>query len=256
MSNNSSIEWTDATWNPTTGCSKISPGCEHCYAETFSLRLKWTAKPWTSINAIENVKLHPERLTVPYSWKKPVRVFVNSMSDLFHEAVPDSFIFSVLDVIADTPQHTYQILTKRPARMNVTINSWLNEKHLNHCSLPVNIWLGTSAEDQRRADERIPDLLMTPAHVRFVSCEPLLGPIDLSAFMGGLDWIIDGGESGSGRRAADIEWFRLIKYQCVNANVAYFHKQGNAFRPGQDRVLDGEVWEEYPLRYANQEKRI
>lgn len=247
MSLSSSIEWTDTTWNPTTGCSRVSPGCENCYAERLSLRLGRSAKPWTAPNASENVQLHPDRLAHPYKWRAPVRVFVNSMSDLFHELVPAEFITMVFSVMEETPQHTYQILTKRPDRMRAFISSWLDERGDRARGPLPNVWLGTSIEDQRRARERVPALLLTPAAVRFVSCEPLLGPLDVTSYLSELDWVIDGGESGPGRRPADPDWFRSLREQCVSAGTAYFHKQGNSFRPGQDRLLDGQIWEQFPV---------
>jgi protein gp37 len=190
-----SIEWTDATWNPVTGCSKVSPGCANCYAETLSLRFGWSKKPWTPENAAENVVLHPERLDKPGTWRKPRMVFVNSMSDLFHELVPDQFIFDVFSVMARESKHTYQVLTKRPERMRDLFagiatceHGWLTHNGDNPSSyggtgivvpepwpLP-NVWLGTSIENMRwvgRADA----LRDTAAAVRFISAEPLLGPL-------------------------------------------------------------------------------
>ena len=193
MSDTSAIEWTDATWNPVTGCSKVSPGCANCYAETLSLRFGWSAKPWTLANAAENVVLHPERLVLPTRWRQPRRVFVNSMSDLFHELVPDPYIRQVFDVMASCPQHEFQVLTKRPRRMRDLHRQWTDR----HGILP-NVWLGTSIENDRwvrRADE----LRQTPAAVRFISAEPLLGPLP-SLDLAGIDWLIVGGESGIGHR--------------------------------------------------------
>ena len=246
----SGIEWTDITWNPTTGCSKVSPGCEHCYAERLSLRFGWSGKPWTAPNAPENVRLHFERLSSPRKWKQPARVFVNSMSDLFHDLVPFEFLSLVFDVMEDTPQHTYQILTKRPDRMRTFVTKRLSADPGRPSQSSPNVWLGTSAEDQRRTDERLPVLLDTPAAVRFVSCEPLLGPLDLTTYLCGLDWIIDGGESGPDRRPASPDWFRSIRDQCRLAGVAYFHKQGNSSRPGGDRLLDDKTWEQFPVAGA------
>lgn len=205
MSGKTSIEWTrgddgspGSTWNPVTGCSKVSPGCEHCYAETIALRFGRSTKPWTKPNAAENVQLHPERLEIPLKWQRPRRIFVNSVSDLFHELVPSWFVASVFAVMAAADHHTYQILTKRPERMRQMLSDQdrlfaelpdgMFMTAVNHRGrtrplieqwpLP-NVWLGTSVEDQRRADERIPRLIKTPAAVRFLSCEPLLGPVDL-----------------------------------------------------------------------------
>jgi protein gp37 len=246
LARRSSIEWTDATWNPTTGCSRVSPGCENCYAEKLSLRFGWSKSPWTAKNASENVRLHAERLLIPLKWKHPTRVFVNSMSDLFHDRVPFDYTSLVFDLMVKTPRHTYQILTKRPERMVEFIKGWTTTNPQLKGRVPENIWLGTSAEDQRRADERIPVLLMIPVQVRFLSCEPLLGPVDLTPYLKDLSWVIDGGESGPGRRPANPDWFRSLRDQCLDAGVAYFHKQGNAPRPGSDRLLDEELWEQFP----------
>lgn len=228
MPGDSAIEWTDTTWNPVTGCSHVSPGCEYCYAERLSHRFGRTTKPWGAQYAAENVQLHYDRLNAPLKWTKPRRIFVNSMSDLFHEQVPDDFLAHVLNVMAATPRHTYQILTKRPERMrDVLTNLAVNSEILQVPFWPLpNVWLGVSTEDQQRADERIPWLLDTPAAVRFLSCEPLLGAIDLThvnllaekdridgfpwldaltGIVAGpddvlphLDWVIVGGESGPG----------------------------------------------------------
>lgn len=278
VSGETGIEWTDATWNPVVGCSVVSPGCEHCYAARMDHRLRGIAgeewKPWTSPNAAYNVRLHPERLAAPLTWRKPRRVFVNSMSDLFHEQVPDEFIDRVFAVMALTPQHTYQVLTKRPERMRAYLTADDRESQIfchalamgpERCALRagfmplLNVWLGVSCEDQRRADERIPLLLQTPAAVRFISAEPLLGAVDLvemvlderlrekhpndpiirfNAFTGlmsgmdeyifgrvGLDWVIVGGESGPGARPCDEGWVFDIVQQCRAAGVAAFVKQ-------------------------------
>ncbi len=206
------IEWTDETWNPVSGCSKVSEGCRNCYAEGIDKRFNADHKPWTAPNAAHNVRLHPERLDKPLHWKKPRKIFVNSMSDLFHERVPDEFIDYVFAIMALTPKHTFQILTKRPGRMCEYVaglgNSETASKRLSDAAYDIgideeasvfianrtkgqlpnanpgwpltNVWLGVSVEDQRAADERIPLLLQTPAAVRFLSCEPLLGPADLT----------------------------------------------------------------------------
>jgi len=276
----SNIEWTDATWNPVTGCTMVSPGCAHCYAQTVDHRFdhdKVGKLPWAfpASRGGRGVTLHPERLNLPLTWKKPKRIFVNSMSDLFHEDVPDYFIAKVFDVMNMARQHTFQILTKRADRMQ----EWVTEfsepgKHAfyNIMRWPLpNVWLGVSVESQYWADRRIPLLLETPAAVRFLSCEPLLSGLDLRPyFFGcsrtctptpdnpvcackgrGIHWVICGGESGPNRRPADPDWFRGIRDQCVAASVPLFHKQGNAFKPGQDRELDGRTWDEMPeVSYA------
>lgn len=200
MGDKTAIEWTDATWNPVSGCSKVSPGCAHCYAERVSHRYGFTRQPWTAEHAAENVVLHPDRLEQPLHWRKPKRIFVNSMSDLFHEQVPDSFIDRVFGVMAMAPEHIFQVLTKRPERMQqyisdkgrsmAVLSTTGNDEDGYHVPLGAwdwplpNAWLGVSAEYQRQADERIPLLLQTPAAVRFVSLEPLLGPIDLHRLWG------------------------------------------------------------------------
>lgn len=228
------IEWTDVTWNPVSGCRKVSPGCAHCYAETMARR---QMGPWKG-RAFEDVRLHPDRLDAPLRWRKPKRVFVNSMSDLFHEDVPDEFIDRVFATMALAKQHTFQVLTKRPKRMQAFCSGPMMSDWPG--GLP-NVWLGVSAEDQQRADERIPILLDTPAAVRFVSAEPLLGPIEFSASCvapfsgfpdevnGGLHWIIVGGESGPGARPCDVDWIRDIVRQCREAGVACFVKQLGAY---------------------------
>lgn len=180
-----SIEWTEKVWNPVTGCSKVSEGCRNCYAERMSHRFKWTEKPWNHLNAKENVKLHPERLEQPLMWKKPSKIFVNSMSDLFHEEVPFSFISKVFHTMWLADHHIFQILTKRPERMLEYFNREetmfeIIDADVGVNPLPLsNVWIGVSVENQKAADERIPLLLQTPAAVRFLSCEPLLGPIEL-----------------------------------------------------------------------------
>ncbi len=301
------IEWTDETWNPVTGCSKVSPGCENCYAERQAVgRLKgkkgYPGLPWTKVNASTNVVLHPDRLEIPLRATRPRMYFVNSMSDLFHEKVPNEFIAAIFGVMAATPRHAYQILTKRTERMAEWFR-WVVEQdagldghtpgrleccwqalahevkhhkkgaggplHMDHAADPEgpwplpNVWLGVSTEDQKRADERIPLLLQTPAAVRFVSAEPLLGAIDfrqqwvdylegwytetesghdcdgteevcmrrcpvpvpVQAESHALDWVIVGGESGPRRRPMDLDWARSIRDQCRAAVVPFFMKQ-------------------------------
>lgn len=273
MSTNTSIEWTDATWNPVRGCSPVSPGCKRCYAEIMAGRFCGPGKPFEGFVQIGKngnpgphwtgkVELIEKHLHDPLHWREPRRIFVNSMSDLFHEALPDEAIDGVFAVMALCPQHTFQVLTKRPERMrqwfredrsgliahrlsNVVCRSEpvdrLNMK-LYVWPLP-NVWLGVSIEDQKTADERIPLLFQTPAAVRFVSYEPALGPVDFHKFLivgpeGGwehqysrrqmLDWVIVGGESGPGARPFDIAWARSVIAQCKAAGVACFVKQMGA----------------------------
>ncbi|KKN82001.1 hypothetical protein LCGC14_0312680 [marine sediment metagenome] len=228
MGDRTGISWADATWSPIVGCSKISPGCAYCYAERLSTRFKWTTLPWIPKYEAENVVLHPERLEQPLRWKKPRRIFVNSMSDLFHELVPDGFIEQVFVVMALAPQHTFQVLTKRPERMQAfcAAHPWfgkqvrigrgerlLAEGTISHSVLP-NVWLGVSVENQYWAGHRIPLLLDTPAAVRFISAEPLLSALDLRPYLDDLqdsqratlDLVIVGGESGGPEKRRLVQW--------------------------------------------------
>lgn len=248
MSDKSKIEWTDATWNPVTGCTKVSPGCDHCYAETIAHRFAGTkAYP----NGFD-VTLWPERLDQPLRWKRPRRVFVNSMSDLFHKDVPDEYIARVFAVMALADQHTFQVLTKRPGRMRSLLSSdlfvdllgaWLAE-YAGHpsrkacgtyrVSLPLpNVWLGTSVESQKWADVRVPQLLNTPAAIRFLSCEPLLGPVDLGLAdtRTRIDWVIVGGESGPHARVMQLYWAESLRDQCTGAGIPFFFKQWGEWQP-------------------------
>lgn len=283
MGDNSKIEWTEASWNPVTGCVKVSPGCDNCYAETFAERFRGVAGHHFEQGF--DVVLRPERLGQPLRWTRPRRIFVNSMSDLFHDAVPDSFIAQVWAVMAATPQHTYQILTKRHGRMKAFLNDicrcgsghppgthlmsaiqWAATPHnpsyvpgLDHDTVQEairgmtwgkvlpNVWLGVSVEDQKWADVRIPALLETPAAVRWISAEPLLGPVDLLPFVSHqcdcpllpdhlrlseygprLDWVVAGGESGRGARPMHPDWARGLRDQCAHAGVPFFFKQAGA----------------------------
>lgn len=321
MGDRTGIEWTDATWNPTTGCDKVSPGCDHCYAMTVAPRLKamhaskgrpdyqLDGDPRTSGPGF-GLMTYPDRLDQPLRWKRPRRIFVNSMSDLFHKDVPDEFIAKVWAVMALAPQHTFQILTKRHGRMRSLLNSrdfqrlvrdaWagcdkpdgitpgkcicghsksghngLGYCRIGECACGIgsfvvplahgrplpNVWLGVSVEDQARADLRIPALLATPAAVRFLSCEPLLGPVDLLADRGvdgylarvgvgpavGIGWVIVGGESGAGARPMHPEWARQLRDQCAAAGVPFLFKQWGEWLPtfeGRHRVTyDGRLLE-------------
>lgn len=245
MSEKSAIEWTDATWNPVTGCSKVSPGCAHCYAERLSLRFKTSSLPWTPANAEANVVLHEDRLSVPKAWREPRMIFVNSMSDLFHELVPDSFVARVFEVMHQADHHTYQILTKRPERMRDWFRSLAG--HPWAVNPMPHVWLGTSIELDRwvgRADA----LREVPAAVRFISAEPLLGPLpSLSLF--GIDWLIVGGESGSSHRPMDLEWARQLREMCSDAGTAFFFKQlgttlAKASRTRDTKGVDPGDWPE------------
>lgn len=239
----STIEWTEETWNPVTGCSKVSEGCRNCYAEKMSLRFGWSKKPWTAQNASENVILHPERLSKPMKAKKPTMYFVNSMSDLFHDMVPDDYITKVFDVMANTPQNTYQVLTKRPERMMQFVNNY-NSENLAPYPLP-NVWLGTSVEDNRVLS-RIDYLRETDASVRFLSCEPLLGSLQ-GINLRGIHWVISGAESGQRARKMNEDWVRELRDECVAKGTKFFYKQKlvNGAKVGLPE-LDGKVWSEMP----------
>ena len=319
------ISWTDKTWNPLTGCTRVSAGCDHCYA--FQLHdtrhVAWkrgrmpTAAPQYH-QPFSRVQLFPERLTQPLHWRKPARVFVNSMSDLFHEAVPDEFICRVFAVMAISPWHTYQILTKRPERMAALLGNWRwwGEVTPAMARLPLpagtgqlaaamnraadfnfergrpgftepwplpNVWLGVSVENQQAADERIPHLLRTPAAVRFISAEPLLGLMNIEPFLyltapstagpwrdwagvirerggglggqmmssrpsGDIGWVIAGGESGPHARPMHPDWVRSLRDQCVEAGVKFYFKQWGGRTPkAGGRELDGRTWDEFPV---------
>jgi len=229
-STHTGIEWTDKTWNPTTGCSKVSPGCLHCYAETLTERF-----PKNFPNGFE-LTLHPNRLGEPLRWRTPSRVFVNSMSDLFHEQVPIEFIRQVFSVIRVTPWHVYQILTKRHDRLS---------EIAKHVVFPKNIWLGVSVENQSFAN-RVDSLRHLPVSVRFLSCEPLLGYLKLD--LHNIDWGIVGGESGQNYRPMQIDWARDIRDQCQISQTPFFFKQVGGRTPkAGGRLLDGEVWDEMPI---------
>ena len=218
----SKIEWTDATWNPVTGCSRVSPGCDNCYMFTLYPRLRAMEVPGYEL-APDRVQIMRERLFMPLSWKKPRRVFVNSMADLFHPKVPFDFVSDVFLVMQEAARergHTFQVLTKRPGRAAAW---WESAEELFPEGWPQNIWMGTSVENQKYAP-RLTVLARLPANVRFVSAEPLLGPVDLSQWLnkGELDWIIVGGESGARARPMDLDWARQIRDQALKADVPFF----------------------------------
>ena len=230
MAKVTAIEWTEMTWNPVTGCTKLSQGCKHCYAETLAKRF-WGDRPFT------DVQLHEDRLDQPLRWRKPRTVFVNSMSDLFHEAVPEQFIGRVFDVMAECPQHTFQILTKRADRLATIAPSLV---------WPDNVWMGVSVEDAR-VMHRIDLLRNVPAAVRFLSLEPLISPLNRLE-LGGIDWVIVGGESGPGARPMRQEWVDSIFRQCRAANVAFFFKQWGGVRKNvTGRTLHGKTYDELPM---------
>ena len=244
MSDNSAIEWTEATWNPVTGCNEVSPGCAHCYARTFAERFRGV--PGHPYENGFDLTLRPERIDQPLLWRRPRLIFVNSMSDLFHESVPDSFIQSVFDVMRRADWHTFQLLTKRSARL---------AKIAPDLPWPNNVWVGVSVENQRWVN-RVDDLRRVPAAVRFLSCEPLLGPLSLD--LTSIHWVIAGGESGHRARPMRPEWARDVRDQCVSAGVPFFFKQWGAHddagirrsKQATGRLLDGCVWDEMPARPA------
>lgn len=247
MSDKSAIEWTDSTWNPVTGCNKVSPGCTHCYAETFAER--WRGVKGHPYEQGFDLKLWPERLSLPLQWKESRIIFVNSMSDLFHKNVPDEFITRVFDVMIQAKHHVFQLLTKRSERMM----EW-TQTHFKKEALPAHIWLGVSVENQDYVG-RIHHLQKAPAQVRFLSLEPLLGPIIFKAAdLKGIHWAIVGGESGFGARPMNPEWARSIRHQCRENQVAFFFKQWGAYNSKGERVgkkeagrtLDGKTWDQMP----------
>ncbi|MBA9074162.1 protein gp37 [Flavobacterium gossypii] len=232
---NSSIEWTEMTWNPTTGCSKISAGCKFCYAEIMTRRLKGMGQEKYK-DGFKIVKPHYESLKTPYTWKKPKIVFVNSMSDLFHPAIPLDYIKEVFKVMNDNPQHVFQVLTKRAERL-AGVHYELKWTH--------NIWMGVSVEDNRVVD-RIDFLRNTNAKVKFLSLEPLIGPLP-SLDLQNIDWVIVGGESGYKPRAMDPDWVLDIHDQCKKAKVAFFFKQwGGKNKKASGRLLNGKFYNEMP----------
>lgn len=247
MADKSSIEWTESTWNPTTGCDRTSPGCDNCYALTLSKRLKSMGvdkyqndgDPRTSGPGFA-LTIHPETLDVPRRWRQPRVVFVNSMSDLFHPEVPLPFIQDVFDVMHDTPRHTYQVLTKRSKRLREIAPK---------LDWPENIWMGVSVESAAYRF-RIDHLRHVPAAVRFISAEPLLGPLG-EVDLDGIDWVIAGGESGPGARVMDIAWGRELRDQCGHAGVKFFFKQWGGRTPkAGGRELDGRTWDDRPASAA------
>lgn len=275
MPERTAIEWTDATWNPTTGCTRVSAGCDHCYADRLSRRLlanTYRARlPVVNTEANRRdpfaVRTWPERLAIPGSWRRPRRVFVNSMSDLFHKDVPEEFVRRCFQVMLGVGRHVYQVLTKRPARAAKFVN---RNADLFPTGLPPHIWIGTSVEDQSVA-YRVRHLLGVRAAVRFLSCEPLIGPLDLSDFLrgsdrgsggahgdppvrqpgdrasSGLHWVIAGGESGPHARPMALEWARDVRDQCSASAVPFFFKQWGGRTPkAGGRELDGMTWDEFP----------
>lgn len=238
MTSASNIEWTEYTWNPVTGCLKVSQGCKNCYAERMAKRLK--AMGSARYTRGFSPTLHWDLLDSPRTWKKPRLVFVNSMSDLFLDDVPDEFIRRVFDTMAACPQHTFQILTKRSERLR------LMAPHLHWSQ---NVWMGVSVEDSR-VTTRIADLACVPAAVRFLSCEPLIGPLH-EIPLNNIHWVIVGGESGPRARTMKEEWVRSIRQQCFEAKVPFFFKQWGGVRKDiSGRMLDGRIHDEMPCRMS------
>ena len=239
MANNSTIEWTDTTWNPVTGCTRISAGCDNCYAERFSERFRGVGG-----HPFENgfdLTLRPERLCQPLNWKKSRMIFVNSMSDLFHKEVPKAYVSAVFDTMEKADWHIFQVLTKRSSLMK----KFINNRYKNN-PVPEHIWLGVSVEDGTKLS-RIRHLQQTNAGVRFLSIEPLIGPPG-SLELEGIGWVIAGGESGPNARPMHLAWARSVRDQCIEQMVPFFFKQWGGHRPKSGgRNLDGRTWDEYPF---------
>lgn len=240
MAVNSSIEWTDATWNPVRGCTKISPGCTHCYAETFAERFRGVKDH--PFEQGFDLRVIPNKLHDPLSWRRPRRIFVNSMSDLFHEAISDDYVAAVADVMVAAHWHTYQVLTKRSARMRDLLST-----RLRFAAYQTHIWWGVSVENRRHGVPRIEHLRSAPASIRFLSIEPLLedlGTLDLSD----IHWVIVGGESGFGARPMERSWALSIKKQCRQSRIPFFFKQWGGVRKSRTgRLLDGRTYDEMPV---------
>jgi protein gp37 len=238
VADGTAIEWTNATWNPVTGCTKISAGCDHCYAERFSERFRGVAGHPFSMGF--DLTLRPERLHQPERWLRPRMIFVNSMSDLFHKEVPFTFVDRVFDTMEKASWHSFQVLTKRSSRMR----DYVRRRYANS-GAPAHIWLGVSVEDGTKLS-RVRQLSQAPAAVRFLSIEPLIGPIG-ELPLDGIAWVIVGGESGPGARPTKPHWVRDIRDQCINQDIRFFFKQWGGIRPKSGgRTLDGREWNEFP----------
>ncbi|HKR17315.1 phage Gp37/Gp68 family protein [Rhizorhapis sp.] len=241
MADGSAIEWTDATWNPITGCTKITRGCDNCYAARFSERFRGV--PGHPFENGFDLTLRPERIAQPMSWRRPRMIFVNSMSDLFHKEVPRSFIDQVFDTMEEADWHVFQVLTKRSSLMR----NYLRRRYLDR-SPPSHMWFGVSIENAS-ARSRIEHLRQAPAAVRFLSVEPLIGAVG-KLQLEGIHWVIAGGESGPGARPMNIEWARQVRDECERQKVAFFFKQWGGFRPKSGgRELDGREWNDMPLTF-------
>ena len=236
MAQSSTIEWTEATWNPVTGCTQVSPGCAHCYAKTFAER--WRGVVGHPYEQGFDLRLWPERLDIPLRWRKPRTIFVNSMSDLFHEEIPFAFLQQVFATMRAAHWHTFQILTKRHEHLLELADA---------LEWPENVWMGVSVEN-RRFVHRADALRAVPAAVRFISAEPLLGPLD-GLNLDGIDWLIAGGESGPGHRRIDGAWVRDLRDQCTREDVAFFFKQWGGVQKGRTgRVLEGRTYDGMPIQ--------
>jgi protein gp37 len=250
MGQKSAIEWTDATWNPVTGCTRVSSGCDNCYAATLATRLlnqKYLSRPPqvpsdTAARDPFAVRLWPERLNDPLEWSTPRHVFVNSMSDLFHKDIPEHYVRSVFEVMLVGSWHVYQVLTKRPARARRFFER--NADLFENRTVPTHIWIGTSVENQDTV-YRVQHLKRIQSEIRFLSCEPLIGPLEFDPT--GIHWVIVGGESGIGRRPMDARWARSIRDVCVRSRIPFFFKQWGGRTPkAGGRLLDGLEWNEMP----------
>lgn len=242
MSNNSAIEWTDATWNPVTGCTQVGPGCDHCYALRFAERFRGV--PNHPYEQGFDLKLWPDRLDYPLKWKVPRRIFVNSMSDLFHKDIPDEYIRSVFDVMVKADWHIFQLLTKRSSRL-ASLGQTLPWR--------PHIWAGVSVELNQMVS-RADHLRRVPAHVRFISAEPLLGPLD-DLNLDDIHWLITGGESGPKHRPCDPNWVRSLRDKCITEGVAFFHKQwGGRTSKSGGRLLDERIWDGIPQMWLPDKK--
>lgn len=234
MPQSSAIEWTEATWNPVTGCAQVSPGCAHCYAKTFAER--WIGVLGHPYEQGFDLRLWPDRLDIPLKWRKPRTIFVNSMSDMFHEEIPDAYIERVFETMRNAHWHTFQVLTKREDRLAALAP---------HLHWAPNIWMGVTIEN-RRFIHRADILRRVPSAVRFISAEPLLGPLE-GLVLDGIDWLIAGGESGPKHRRVDPDWIRDLRDQCSREDVAFFFKQWGGPRPkSRGRELDGREWDDLP----------
>jgi protein gp37 len=248
MSENSTIEWTDTTWNPVTGCTKISAGCDNCYAARFSERFR--SVPGHPFETGFDLTLRPERLLQPFAWKRPRMIFVNSMSDLFHKEIPRPYITAVFDTMEKADWHVYQVLTKRSS----LLRNFLNGRY-EHRNAPAHIWFGVSIENEQ-ARSRIAHLQKANAGVRFLSVEPLIAPVG-KLNLDAIDWVIVGGESGPSARPMKREWVIDIRNQCVTARVAFFFKQWGGRSPKSGgRLLEGKEWNQFPLKRGGRFKQL